>query len=130
MKPPAVPALPQFISPASAFPIVVASNKRLLQLSEFAAPEKKSTELVEFCISLVSWNLTPGSQQYGTAEGFGGIPSQAGAGHCACGSGHIAEVAVLLLLHSAADLPLRGYAGYAGVDVAGKVGRWIGLSLC
>jgi len=63
MKPPAVPALPQFISPASAFPIVVASNKRLLQLSEFAAPERKSTELVEFCISLVSWNLTPGSQQ-------------------------------------------------------------------
>jgi hypothetical protein len=64
MQTPAAPSLPQFISPRFPFPIIILSDQRLLRLSEFDTAEKgKGTTLVEFGISLVNWNITPGSQQ-------------------------------------------------------------------
>jgi len=63
MQPPATPVLPYFITPKSELPMVIISDSRLLQISEFDSTPKgeMGSELVKFNISLMRQNLTFGS---------------------------------------------------------------------
>jgi len=63
MQVPAVPVLPYFITPKWNLPVVVLSENRLLNISDFDISSKgeMGSELVKFYISLIKQNLTPGS---------------------------------------------------------------------
>ena len=65
MRPPATPSLPQFITPTSPLPIVIFSDSRLLNITDFdqCKSDELGSDLVKFSISFIRKNVTPGSYE-------------------------------------------------------------------